>query len=229
MELEELLAGKVFLVDKPLDWTSFQVVNKIKYNIKDVYGIKKFKIGHAGTLDPKATGLLQICVGKATKGISELQLGKKTYTGVIKLGATTVSYDSEKPENQFYPIEHITEEAIKDAVSQFLGEISQVPPIFSAIKQEGKRLYKYARKGQEVKVRTRLVQVDRFDITQIQMPYVRFSIVCGKGTYIRSLAHDLGKALDSGAYLIALRRTKIGTFEIVDASTNALDKSLFRE
>jgi len=210
--------GKILLIDKPLTWSSFQAVNKIKYYLKRKYNLpKSFKIGHAGTLDPLATGLLIICTGKFTKKISELQGMTKEYTGTFHLGATTPSYDLETEVDKTYPTEHITEDLIRKTSKQFIGEINQKPPVFSAIKKDGKRLYEHARAGEEVEVAFRKVVIEEFEITRIALPEIDFRVVCGKGTYIRSLAYDFGVALNSGAHLIKLRRTKIGEFSVDDA------------
>lgn len=210
--------GKILLIDKPLTWSSFQAVNKIKYALKRKYNLpKSFKIGHAGTLDPLATGLLIICTGKFTKRIPELQGMVKEYTGTFHIGATTPSYDLETEIDQTFPTEHITEELIKETTKQFIGEIDQKPPVFSAIKKDGKRLYEHARKGEEVEIATRKVTIHEFEITRIALPEVDFRVVCSKGTYIRSLAYDFGLALESGAHLSALRRTKIGAFSVENA------------
>ncbi|MGE4346382.1 MAG: tRNA pseudouridine(55) synthase TruB [Flavobacteriaceae bacterium] len=207
--------GKILLIDKPLTWSSFQAVNKIKYILKRKYNLpKSFKIGHAGTLDPLATGLLIICTGKFTKKIPELQGMTKEYTGTFCLGATTPSYDLETEVDNTYPTEHLTEELIYNATKQFIGEVEQKPPIFSAIKKDGKRLYEHARKGEEVEITARKVVIHEFEITKIALPEISFRVVCSKGTYIRSLAYDFGLALNSGAYLSALRRTKIGEFSV---------------
>lgn len=210
-------AGTMLLVDKPQDWTSFDVVNKIRHKIKRRLGVKKIKVGHAGTLDPMATGLLIICTGKATKTIDGYQGMPKTYTGTVLLGATTPSFDAETPVDAQYPIDHITNEAIEAARQQFIGDLEQIPPVFSAIKVDGQPLYKKARKGIEVKVEPRPVSIYSFEITRIDLPEIDFEVHCSKGTYIRSLAHDFGKALDSGAHLIALRRTAIGEYKVNDA------------
>lgn len=226
--LDQLREGRVFVVDKPLDWTSFDVVNKIRYNIRQAHSLKKFKVGHAGTLDPKATGVLVICVGKFTKKISQFQNQQKTYTGTIKLGATTESYDTEQPENATFPTSHITEEIIKKTAQQFVGEIEQYPPIHSAIKKNGKRLYELARAGQDVEAPARKVKIHQFKITKVNMPLVEFEVICEKGTYIRSLAHDLGKELQSGGYLTKLRRTQSGDFCVEDAQNQVLEKTFFQ-
>ncbi len=216
---QDFLDGKILLVDKPLTWSSFHAVNALKWAIRKKFALKKIKIGHAGTLDPLATGLLIICTGKATKKIPELQAKVKEYTGTFTLGATTPSYDLETEVDATYPVAHITEAKIHEAAAAFLGEITQIPPLFSAIKKEGKRLYEFARKGETVNIPSRIVEILEFEITDIQMPVVSFRVVCSKGTYIRSLAHDFGKALDSGAYLSQLRRTRIGDYHVNKAHT----------
>jgi tRNA pseudouridine55 synthase len=213
---EEFLQGQIVLIDKPLHWSSFQAVNKVKWSLKKHLGLKKIKVGHAGTLDPLASGLLIVCTGKFTKRISELQGMEKEYTGTFYLGATTPSYDLETEVDATFPIDHIEENRIHDTLPQFLGEIDQKPPIFSAIKKDGKRLYEHARKGEEVEIAFRKTTIHEFEITRIALPEVDFRVVCSKGTYIRSLAHDFGIALQSGAHLTALRRTKIGTFSVDD-------------
>ena len=209
--------GQILLIDKPLHWTSFQVVNKLRWLIRKNFSIKKIKVGHAGTLDPLASGLLIICTGKFTKRIEEFQGQPKEYTGTITLGATTPSYDLETEVNQTFPTDHITEQQIKNTVLGFIGDIEQYPPVFSALKKDGKRLYEYARKGESVEVISRIVQITEFEITRINLPEVDFRVVCSKGTYIRSLANDFGKALESGGYLSKLRRTKIGDFDVAKA------------
>ncbi|MBU3822122.1 tRNA pseudouridine(55) synthase TruB [Flavobacteriaceae bacterium XHP0103] len=214
---EDYQSGKVLLIDKPLNWTSFQVVNKLRWEIKRAFKLKKIKVGHAGTLDPLATGLLVICTGKMTKQIDTFQAQTKEYTGSIVLGSTTPSYDLETEINETFPTEHITPELIKETTQRFIGEIQQYPPIFSAIKKDGKRLYEHARAGSDVKIEPRNVTINAFEITNISGLEVDFKVVCSKGTYIRSLANDFGKALQSGAHLSALRRTKIGDFNVTDA------------
>jgi len=217
MSAEDYLEGQVLLIDKPLTWSSFQAVNKLKYILKRKYDLpKKFKIGHAGTLDPLATGLLIICTGKFTKKITEIQAQTKEYTGTITVGATTPSYDLETQIDATFPISHITEELIIATTKQFLGEINQKPPVFSAIKKEGKRLYEHARAGEEVEIEARKTSIYEFEITKINLPEISFRVQCSKGTYIRSLAFDFGKALNSGAYLSELRRTKIGDYAVVN-------------
>ena len=224
---EDFTEGKVLLIDKPLTWSSFQAVNKVKWALKKHLGLKKLKVGHAGTLDPLATGLLIICTGKFTKRIPELQGMVKEYTGTFYLGATTPSYDLETEINETFPTEHITEALLEETVQQFLGEIDQKPPVFSAIKKDGKRLYEHARKGEEVEIAARKTTIYEFELTRIALPEVDFRVVCSKGTYIRSLAYDYGVALNSGAHLTALRRTKIGEFDVVNAiSPNDFEDSI---
>ena len=229
MNVEKIQEGHVFLIDKPLDWTSFDVVNKIRWNIRKAYNLKKINGGHAGTLDPKATGLLLVCTGKWTKRIDEFQAQEKTYTGTIKLGVTTPTYDLESEENETFPTNHITEEIIREATKQFVGEIEQFPPMHSAVKVDGKRLYELAREGQEIERKARKITIHDFKITKIDLPFVDFEVNCSKGTYIRSLAFDFGKAVNSGGYLTALRRTKIGEFDVINAENFALEKSYFEE
>ncbi|MHB0754841.1 tRNA pseudouridine(55) synthase TruB [Polaribacter sp. M15] len=214
---EDYKNGQVLLVDKPLTWTSFQVVNKIRWHIKQRFNIKKIKVGHAGTLDPLATGLLIICTGKQTKEINTYQGQIKEYTGTITLGETTPSYDLETEVNETFATDHITEALLKETTQQFIGDIQQKPPIFSAIKKDGKRLYELARKGETTEIKSREITISEFEITNINLPKVDFRVVCSKGTYIRSLAYDFGNALNSGAHLSALRRTKIGDFSVDDA------------
>jgi tRNA pseudouridine55 synthase len=209
--------GGVLLVDKPLNWTSFDVVNKLRFHLKRALNDKKLKVGHAGTLDPLATGLLIICVGKMTKQIDNFMGLEKTYTGTIKLGATTPSYDLETDINATFPTGHITPSVIEAARQQFLGEFDQLPPIFSAIKKDGKPLYEAARKGQEVEVKPRRISIQQFDIQSFKDNELAFYVRCSKGTYIRSLAFDMGKACDSGGHLTSLRREAIGDFDVKNA------------
>lgn len=227
---EDYQLGQVLLIDKPLHWTSFQVVNKLRYEIKKAFNLKKIKVGHAGTLDPLATGLLVLCTGKMTKQIDTFQGQIKEYTGTLVLGSTTPSYDLETEIDKTYPTEHITPELISETTKQFIGDIQQVPPVFSALKQDGKRLYQFARAGEQVEIKSRQVRIHAFEITKIDALNVDFRIVCSKGTYIRSLAHDFGKTLQSGAHLSALRRTKIGSFNVDGAQTiEKFLKTLFSE
>lgn len=220
MQADDFLNGQVLLIDKPLTWSSFQAVNKLKYILKRNFDLpKKFKIGHAGTLDPLASGLLIICTGKFTKKITEIQAQPKEYTGTFFIGATTPSYDLETEIDQTYPSTHINEALIYKTVAQFLGEIDQKPPVFSAIKKEGIRLYEHARAGIEVEIASRKTTIYEFEITRINLPEIDFRVVCSKGTYIRSLAFDFGKAMNSGSHLTALRRTKIGDYNVQNALT----------
>tara|TARA_R110002124_G_scaffold120895_6_gene279043 strand:+ start:101760 stop:102449 length:690 start_codon:yes stop_codon:yes gene_type:complete len=217
MTAEDFKEGKVLLIDKPLEWTSFQVVNKVRWLIKRRFQLKKIKVGHAGTLDPLASGLLILCTGKFTKQIETFQAQEKEYTGTITLGATTPSYDLETEIDKTFSIEGITSEKIIATAKLFTGEILQQPPVFSALKKEGKRLYEFARAGERVDIPKRKITVSTFEITKIDLPEINFRVACSKGTYIRSLAHDFGKALDNGAHLSALRRTKIGEFNVENA------------
>ena len=215
MTAEDFLNGQVLLIDKPLHWSSFQAVNKLKYILKRKFDLpKKFKIGHAGTLDPLASGLLIVCTGKFTKSITEIQAQTKEYTGTITVGATTPSYDLETEIDFTFPTENITEALIRETTIQFIGEIDQKPPVFSAIKKDGKRLYEHARAGEEVEIAFRKTTIYEFEITRIKLPEIDFRVTCSKGTYIRSLAFDFGKALNSGGHLTKLRRTKIGEYNV---------------
>lgn len=209
--------GQILLFDKPLEWSSFQLVNKVRWLIRKNLNIKKIKVGHAGTLDPLATGLMIICTGKFTKRIHEFMGQEKEYTGTIRLGGTTPSYDLETEVNQTFPVDHITEEMIYAFAKAYQGKIQQRPPVFSALKKDGKRLYEFARAGEEVEIPTREITIYDFEITRIAMPEVDFRVQCSKGTYIRSLAHDMGQGLQSGAHLIALKRTKIGEYSVDNA------------
>lgn len=213
----DFLAGTTLLIDKPLEWTSFDVVNKIRYALKRHLDIKKIKVGHAGTLDPLATGLLILCTGKSTKTIDSIQGKDKIYSGKFYVGATTPSYDAETEIDQEFPTDHITEAEIESARLKYRGEIDQKPPIYSAIKKNGKALYKYARKGQAVEIPTRKVSIKSFEIEKVELPLMEFTVHCSKGTYIRSLAYDFGKTLNSGAYLAGLRRMGIEEYKIEDA------------
>lgn len=228
LTLEDYQTGQVILIDKPLNWTSFQVVNKVRWLIKQQFNIKKIKVGHAGTLDPLATGLLILCTGKFTKQIETYQAQHKEYTGTITLGATTPSYDLETEIDNTFDVSALKEEQILENTKQFIGEIDQRPPIFSALKKEGKRLYEYARAGETVAIPTRKITISEFEITSIAMPNVLFRVACGKGTYIRSLAHDFGQSLANGAHLSALRRTKIGDFSVEDAISVAAFEKLIK-
>jgi len=209
--------GEVLFINKPIHWTSFQVVNKLRWVIKKQLGIKKIKVGHAGTLDPLATGLMIICTGKKTKEINQYQASEKEYIATIKLGATTPSYDGETTEDYFYATKHINADLLAKIILTFIGDIQQHPPIFSAIKVKGKKLYESARKGKDVQIKSRNIRINELEILGIEMPYVHFRVSCSKGTYIRSLAHDIGKALNSGAWLCKLQRTKIGEHSLKNA------------
>jgi tRNA pseudouridine55 synthase len=217
LTVEDYKNGQILLIDKPLNWTSFQVVNKLRWHIRQKFNLKKIKVGHAGTLDPLASGLLIICTGNFTKKIDEYQGQIKEYTGEITLGATTPSYDMESEVNETFETTHITNQLILQTVQQFIGEIDQKPPMFSALKKDGVRLYDMAREGKEIEIPSRKITISEFEITKIDFPKVQFRVVCSKGTYIRSLAYDFGKALNSGGYLSALRRTKIGDFSVENA------------
>ena len=220
----DFLEGQIILLDKPLDWTSFQAVNKLKFKLKKEFNLpKKFKIGHAGTLDPRATGLLIVCTGKFTKIIPEIQDAPKEYVTEIKIGVQTESYDTEKPEILHQDISAITDEQIKGTLDKFLGEIDQKPPIFSAIKIAGNRAYDLARAGKEVEMKSRKTTINYINDIEIELPFVRFTVGCSKGTYIRSLAHDIGQDLGVGAYLTNLRRTKIGDYKIENGSSEYLE------
>jgi len=214
---KDFLTGQVLLINKPLTWTSFDVVNKVRYQLKRLLNIKKIKVGHAGTLDPLATGLLILCTGKMTKQIDSFQGLPKTYTGKLLLGKTTPSFDAETEVDQTYPVDHITPELLETARQTFLGKIEQLPPIYSAIKMDGVPLYKLARAGKTRELKPRAVEITNFDVDATDLPTIGFSVNCSKGTYIRSLAADFGKAVNSGAYLTELSRTKIGEFDLKDA------------
>lgn len=219
MNINEFKEGKTLIIDKPLNWTSFDVVNKIRWNLKRKLKVKKIKVGHAGTLDPLATGVLVICTGKHTKQIESLQAGEKTYTGTILFGKTTPSYDLETEYDKEYPTEHIDSGLIEKVRASFIGEQDQMPPIFSAKQVDGKRAYDLARAGKEVKLKANRITVTDFHVETTRFPEIDFEISCSKGTYIRSIAHDFGKKLDSGGTLIALRRTRSGEQKIEDAKS----------
>lgn len=222
----DFIQGEALLVNKPLTWTSFDVVNKLRYALKRKTNNKNYKVGHAGTLDPLASGLLIICCGKMTKRIDEFTGMDKEYTGTITLGATTPCFDKELPPDAFYPTEHITEDLLHEATKQFTGIIKQYPPIYSAIKVDGQKGYAAARKGLEIELKAREITIHEFEITRVAMPEVDFRVVCSKGTYIRSLANDFGKAVNSGGYLTALCRTKIGEYALADALS--IDETILR-
>ena len=216
---EDFESGVVLLINKEINWTSFDVVKKIKNLLKEKFSFKKIKVGHAGTLDPLATGLLVVCTGKSTKMISEIQNQKKEYTGELTMGATTPSYDLETEIDNRYDISNISESDIFSKTKLFIGEVFQKPPIFSAIKVKGERLYEKARRGEKINIKKRKITIYNFKLTEISLPKIHFIIECSKGTYIRSIAHDFGKSLNNGAHLSKLVRTKIGEFDLKDAKS----------
>jgi len=213
----DYIEGHTLLINKPLQWTSFDVVKKIRNTLRIALQVKKIKVGHAGTLDPLADGLLIVCTGKFTKRINEFQAQEKEYTAEFTLGATTPSFDLETEVNETFEFNHITEDMLKTTAESLTGNILQKPPIYSAIKQDGKRLYEHARKGDHVKIKERMVHVSKFELVKVEMPKIHVKIVCSKGTYIRSLAQTFGKNLNSGAHLSQLTRTRIGKFELSQA------------
>ena len=208
--------GEVLWVKKPLHWTSFNVVNRIRWKIRKTLQLKKIKVGHAGTLDPLATGVMIICTGKATKLIESYQYQTKEYIATLELGATTPCFDKELPVDATYPIEHITSEMVQQVIPTFIGEIWQIPPVYSAVKIEGKRAYDYAREGQEIDLKPKLLVIDEIEVLDFTPPFLKLRVVCSKGTYIRALARDIGLALNSGAHLAALERTRIGDIRLED-------------
>lgn len=210
----DYIAGEVIPINKPYTWTSFQIVSKIRYLLSRKYGIKRFKVGHAGTLDPLASGVLLICTGKATKRIEELQSHTKEYIAEIMLGATTPSFDLEHPIDATYPYEHITREMVEETLKQFIGNIAQRPPLFSACKVDGKRAYDLARKGSDMQLEPKQIRIDEIELLECELPKIKIRVVCGKGTYIRSLARDIGEALQSGGHLTDLIRTRIGDYKL---------------
>lgn len=226
--------GEILYFDKPLKWTSFAVVNKIRYHICRKLGVKKIKVGHAGTLDPLATGVMIICTGKATKRIEEFQYHTKEYIATLQLGATTPSFDLEKEIDATYPTEHITRELVEETLKRFIGSIEQIPPVFSACKVDGKRAYDLARKGEEVELKPKTLVIDEIELLECNLPELKIRVVCSKGTYIRALARDIGEALDSGAHLTGLIRTRVGEVRLenclqVDAFPDWLDQQEIEE
>lgn len=209
--------GEILLFDKELDWTSFDLVRKLRNYLTRIAGVKKLKVGHAGTLDPKATGLMIVCTGKETKNIDLLQAKEKEYVATIKLGATTPSYDRETAENEQFPTDHLNIELVKEKLAGFIGEIDQVPPVFSAVKIEGKRAYLHARKGNDIVLQAKRITISELEVLEFKPSEIKLRIVCSKGTYIRSLARDLGISLNTGAYLVGLCRTRIGEMRLEDA------------
>ncbi|MDY3068088.1 MAG: tRNA pseudouridine(55) synthase TruB [Parabacteroides sp.] len=208
--MKDFIAGEVLFFNKPLKWTSFDLVNKFRYKLSRKLKVKKIKVGHAGTLDPLATGVMIVCTGKATKRIDEFQYQTKEYIATLKLGETTPSFDLEKEVDAVYPTEHITRELVEEVLKSFIGVIQQVPPVFSACKVDGKRAYELARKGEEVELKSKTLIIDELELLECELPVIKIRVVCSKGTYIRALARDIGTALNSGAHLIALERTRIG-------------------
>ena len=216
---DAFVEGKLLLIDKPFEWTSFQLVNKVRWAIRKTYGIKKIKVGHAGTLDPLATGLMLICTGKMTKQIDQFMEMDKSYSGTFRLGATTPSYDLETAVSNLKPFDHVTSTLLEQTRDAFLGKIQQKPPLHSAIKKDGKRLYTIARAGKTTEIPTRDVEITSFELTHFNLPDVSFLVSCSKGTYIRSLAHDFGQSLGCGAHLVSLRRTAIGDYDLANSLT----------
>ncbi len=215
----DFVSGEIIPINKPYTWTSFQIVNKVRYHLSRKYGIKRFKVGHAGTLDPLATGVLLLCTGKATKRIEELQNHTKEYVAEITLGATTPSYDLEHPVNATFPYEHITKEMVEETLKRFIGTIAQRPPLFSACKVDGKRAYDLARGGSDMQLAPKQIRIDEIELLDYDLPRIKIRVVCGKGTYIRSLARDIGEALNSGGHLSDLQRTRIGNYRIENCIT----------
>ncbi len=223
----DFISGEILYFNKPLRWTSFDLVNKFRYKLCRKLGVKKLKVGHAGTLDPLATGVMIVCTGKSTKRIDEFQYQTKEYVATLRLGATTPSYDLEKEIDAEYPIDHITRERVGKVLQSFVGTIQQVPPVFSACKVDGKRAYELARKGEDVELKSKTLVIDEMELLACELPDITIRVVCSKGTYIRALARDIGEALESGAHLIALERTRIGTVTLDQCmSPEAIDKFL---
>ncbi len=220
-ERMDFITGEIIGIDKPLGWTSFDAVKRVRGAIQRRLHLKKFKVGHAGTLDPLATGVLIVCTGRATKRIDELQNGDKEYVATIRLGAPTPSFDLETEVDAVYPWEHITRERVEEIIPTFIGKIMQVPPVFSAVKVDGKRAYNLARKGKEVELKAKPLYIKEMELLGMDMPEITLRIVCSKGTYIRALARDLGEALGSGAHLTGLRRTRVGNVRVEDCLTIA--------
>lgn len=226
----DFVGGEIFIVDKPYKWTSFDAVKRIRGAIQRRLGVKKFKVGHAGTLDPLATGVLIICTGAATKEIDRLQAGEKEYVATLRLGATTPSFDLETEIDREYPTAHIALPLIEEKLERFKGRIMQVPPVFSAVKVDGKRAYKYARKGKEVELKAKPLEISELEVLDFKGEELTIRVVCSKGTYIRALARDIGEALESGAHLTALRRTRVGSCDIenahsIDSIIEIIDKA----
>lgn len=220
----DFITGEIFKIDKPLGWTSFDAVKRLRGAIQRRLNVRKFKVGHAGTLDPLATGVLIVCTGRSTRSIDLLQAGQKEYVATLRLGATTPSFDLETEIDATYPWEHITPQLIEEVIPRFTGSVLQVPPVFSAVKVDGKRAYNYARKGKEVELKPKTLEIPEIEVLSFEENRLTLRIVCSKGTYIRALARDIGKALGSGAHLIALRRTRVGDISIEDCLT--IDEAL---
>jgi len=230
IEINAFQEGKVLLIDKDYNWTSFDAVNKIRILLKNRLGIRKIKVGHAGTLDPLATGLIIVCTGKMTKQITSFQDQEKEYEATIKLGETTPSFDLESQVDKTYPVNQITEEKVRTALQGFVGEIDQIPPLFSAKYINGTRAYEYARKGSELELKPQKIKIYSIELILFDLPFVKVKVICSKGTYIRALARDIGLALESGAYLAELRRTHIGSFDVKNAvSIEEFEKSLISD
>lgn len=225
----DFISGEILCIDKPLGWTSFDAVKRLRGLLTRRLGLRKFKVGHAGTLDPLATGVLLVCTGRATKRIDELQAGRKEYVATLRLGATTPSFDLEKQIDRLYPYRHITQEEVWRVLKDFTGTIMQVPPVFSAVKIDGKRAYKLARKGAEPDLKPKPLQIDELELLRFELPIIQIRVVCSKGTYIRALARDIGSALGSGAHLTSLRRTRVGSYSISDALPIERAMCLLRE
>lgn len=222
----DFISGEIIAVDKPLGWTSFDVVKRLRGAIQRRLGLSRFKVGHAGTLDPLATGVLLVCTGRATRRIDELQAGTKEYLATLRLGATTPSFDLETEVDATYPYEHVTEELVRQVLPRFTGDIMQVPPVYSAVKVDGRRAYKFARKGRDVELRPKPLRIDALEMTALEGDRLCLRVVCSKGTYIRALARDIGRALGTGAHLVELRRTRVGDHD--SASCLSLDQALSR-
>lgn len=220
------LEGEILCIDKPLYWTSFTLVGRVRWAISHYLGTKKVKVGHAGTLDPLATGVMIICTGKCTKRIEELQSGTKEYEATLCLGAVTPSFDLEHQVSETFPTEHITKELVESVLKSFIGEQDQVPPLFSAVKVDGKRAYKIARAGAEAEIKPKRITIESIELVDFSMPYLKIKVVCSKGTYIRALARDIGERLESGAYLTQLRRTRVGSIRIEDCQTFSQFKAM---
>ena len=222
----DFIEGEILYFNKPLRWTSFDLVNKFRYKLSRKLKVKKIKVGHAGTLDPLATGVMIICTGRATKRIEDFQYQTKEYVATLKLGETTPSFDLEKEVDAVYPTEHISRSMVEEVLTSFVGKIQQVPPVFSACKVDGKRAYDLARKGEEVELKAKTLVIDEIELLNCELPVIKIRVVCSKGTYIRALARDIGVALNSGAHLIALERTRIGDITL-DQCMNPEDIDAF--